>query len=269
MCYRVRRSPRRSKRRVVFFLSPLSHHLWFACEMKKTPQILSPGGLFHFVETGSEIFVSYDSKNLGHLREGDRISIMAKIFLRYAAMNSGKSTNLIQVAYNYEERGQHVLVIKPAIDTKGEGIVSRLGAARDIDLAVTPEMNLEERLLDEITKREQGIDCILVDEAQFLKREQVNALFKMAVVHNVPVIAYGLRTDFQGNAFEGSARLLEIAHSIEELKTICRCGRKAIFNGRKINGVFISQGSQVAIDGEGVEYESLCGSCYLEKVGDI
>lgn len=188
-------------------------------------------------------------------------------------MNSGKSTALIQVAYNYEERGQTVLVAKPSVDTKHENVLSRLGAQRVVDIHVDDDTKLLETFLDIIEKRKvdnkKPIDCLLVDEAQFLSREHVNDLFRIAVKLNIPVIAYGIRSDFKTNAFTGSARLLELAHSLEELKTICRCGRKATFNGRKINGVFVNEGEAVAIDGKEAEYESLCGVCYLEKVGDI
>lgn len=184
-------------------------------------------------------------------------------------MNSGKSTALLQVAYNYEERGQHCVIIKPSIDTKaGASIHSRLGVEREVDFIVAPKEDLHVKFRNYVT--EHGyIDCVLIDEAQFLTREQVNQAFLIAVKENVPVLAYGIRADFKTNAFTGSARLLELAHSLEELKTICRCGRKATFNGRKINGVFVNEGAAVAIDGQEAEYESLCGVCYLEKVGDI
>lgn len=181
-------------------------------------------------------------------------------------MNSGKSTALIQVAFNYEERGQKVAVLKPSVDTKHVNILSRIGAQREVDLPISPEADIKEAFLNYVAENGHP-DCVLVDEAQFLTREQVNGLFEIAVVHSYPVIAYGIRNDFQSNAFPGSARLLEIAHSLEELKTICRCGRKAIFNGRKIDGEFVREGSQVAIDGQQAEYESLCGKCYLDKVG--
>lgn len=187
-------------------------------------------------------------------------------------MNSGKSTSLLQVAYNYEERGQTVLLAKPSIDTKGSGIVSRLGVEREIDLAIDPELNVLVRfreLRDSYALEGKKIDCIIVDEAQFLTAAQVNQLFTIAVKENVPVLAYGIRTDFQTHSFEGSLRLMEIAHSLEELKTICRCGRKAMFNGRKIDGVFIREGEQVAIDGQQADYESLCGTCYIEQVGEL
>jgi thymidine kinase len=106
-----------------------------------------------------------------------------------------------------------------------------------------------------------------VDEAQFLTPAQIDDLFRIAVLDRVPVIAYGLRTDFRTRAFPGSARLLEIAHSLEELKTICRCGRKALFNTRRVGEYIVFDGDQVSIDGDDVWYESLCGNCYLEASG--
>ena len=111
----------------------------------------------------------------------------------------------------------------------------------------------------------RDVSALLLDEAQFLTETQVDDLLRIAILENVPVLAYGIRTDFQTVAFPGSRRLLEVSHSLEELKTICRCGRKAVFNGRKIDGVFVFDGDQVAIDGEEVTYESLCGSCYLDE----
>ena len=191
---------------------------------------------------------------------------MSKLYFRHGAMNSGKSTALLQVAFNYEERGQHVLIAKPAVDTKGDrGIVSRLGVVRDADFLILPTDNLRE-LVAEQSKRFK-VDCLLIDEAQFLTREQVDQAMEIAVLDNVPVLAYGIRTDFRTNGFPGSIRLLEIAHSLEELKTICRCGKKAMFNARLQNGKFIFDGDQVAIDGDKVTYESLCPNCYFEKLG--
>lgn len=193
---------------------------------------------------------------------------MAKLYYRFASMNAGKSTALVQIAYNYEEREQKVLIVKPSTDTKDVNVISRLGVKRAVDIQLSEADNLL-ALFQGYVGKNGKIDCVLIDEAQFLTRDQVNQAFTIAVKSDVPVIAYGIRTDFQSNAFPGSARLLEIAHSLEELKTICRCGRKAILNGRKLNGVFIREGDQVAIDGQDAEYESLCGKCYLEKVGEI
>lgn len=201
---------------------------------------------------------------------------MAKLYFRYGAMNSGKSTALLQAAYNYEERGQRVLLAKPRIDTKGDSaIVSRLGVTRNVNLLVGPEDNF----LDLYHRAARGDDpealvthvdiqpvaAVLVDEAQFFTPYQIDDMLRLAVLEDVPVLAYGIRTDFRTVAFPGARRLLEIAHTVEELKTICRCGRKAIFNGRKVDGEFIFRGDQVAIDGVEVTYESLCGVCYLKQ----
>jgi thymidine kinase len=185
-------------------------------------------------------------------------------------MNSGKSTALLQAAFNYEERSQQVLLAKPEVDTKGESlIVSRLGVSRAVDFTVAPDEDIFEKFAAQRARvlRETGTDvsCLLVDEAQFLTEGQVDDLLRIAILDRVPVLAYGIRTDFQTIAFPGSRRLLEIAHSLEELKTICRCGRKAVFNARKVGEHFIFDGDQVAIDGVDVEYESLCGACYLEE----
>ena len=193
---------------------------------------------------------------------------MAKLYFRYGAMNSGKSTGLLQAAFNYEERGQRVLLAKPATDTKGErDIVSRLGVTRQVDFLVGAEESAEAVFDAAAARREEPVACLLIDEAQFLAPAQVDELLRIAVERGVPVIAYGIRTDFLTHAFPGSARLLELAHSLEELKTICRCGRKAMFNGRKIGDGFVFDGDQVAIDGEAVTYESLCATCYLQESG--
>lgn len=203
---------------------------------------------------------------------------MAKLYFRYGAMNSGKSTGLLQAAFNYEERGQRVLLAKPDVDTKGDtNIVSRLGMTRSVDFlisATTPVRELfaahaagddPDALLEHMDQK--PVACFLVDEAQFLTPQQVDDLFRIAVLDNVPVLAYGIRTDFLTRAFPGSRRLMEVAHTLEELKTICRCGRKAIFNTRRVGNKVVFDGDQVAIDGQDVWYESLCGSCYLEESG--
>jgi thymidine kinase len=195
---------------------------------------------------------------------------MSKLYFRHGAMNSGKSTALLQAAYNYEERGQAVLLAKPAVDTKGDmAILSRLGVDRKVDFLVTPELNLRKEFQKRSTlhreKTGKRVACLLLDESQFLTREQVDQALEIAVLDDVPVLAYGIRTDFLTNGFPGSLRLLEIAHSLEELKTICRCGKKAMFNARKINDSFIFDGDQVAIDGDQVTYESLCASCYFRE----
>ncbi len=192
---------------------------------------------------------------------------MAKLYFRYGAMNSGKSTALIQVAHNYEERDMKVLVVKPGIDTKGgNSLNSRLGIKRKVDFSFSETDDIFSIIKN--YQQNNKVDCILVDEAQFFTEDQIDMFFNIVVLLDIPVICYGLRTDFQMNGFKASSRLLLLAHSIEELKTICRCGSKAMFNGRKINGKFVFEGSQVAIDGEDmVTYESLCGKCFKKYRG--
>ncbi|KEI17513.1 thymidine kinase [Clostridium haemolyticum] len=194
---------------------------------------------------------------------------MSKLHFRYGAINSGKSTNLMQVAHNYEERGMKVIVMKPKRDSKGgDKVVSRLGVTRKVDILLDVNENAYEKVKN--ICKEETINCILIDEVQFLKKEQIDQLFEIAVKLDIPTICYGLRTDFKMNGFEGSMRLLLLAHSMEELKTICRCGKKASLNGRKINGKFVFEGEQIAIDKEdNVEYESLCPKCYLEYRDEI
>ncbi len=199
---------------------------------------------------------------------------MAKLYFRYGAMNSGKSTALLQAAFNYEERGHQVLLAKPSVDTKGDrNILSRLGVVREVDFTVGPGddvLTLFQRHRDRVIEaRGRGVSCLLIDEAQFLTFDQVDDLLRIALIEDVPVLAYGIRTDFQTVAFPGSRRLLEVSHSLEELKTICRCGRKAIFNARLVDGRFVFDGAQVAIDGVDVTYQSLCGVCYLEESGGV
>ncbi|GAA3037137.1 thymidine kinase [Microbacterium dextranolyticum] len=196
---------------------------------------------------------------------------MAKLYFRYGAMNSGKSTALLQAAFNYEERGQHVLLAKPEIDTKGaDRIASRLGVSRPVDFLIGPDDDVRALVAEHREKLGGDLACVLIDEAQFLAPAQVDDLLRLVVDERIPVLAYGIRTDFQTRAFPGSARLLELAHSLEELKTICRCGRKALYNARLVGGRFVFDGDQVAIDElshQKVTYESMCAECYLRESG--
>ena len=186
---------------------------------------------------------------------------MAKMYFRYGAMNSGKTSALIQVAYNYEEKGHKIIVIKSSIDTKGnDKIVTRSGLNRKVDILLKPEETLKNYDF-------KNIKCILVDEAQFLKKHQVDELYEISKTKDIPVICYGLKSDFQTNLFEGSKRILELCDEIEELVTICPCGKKAKLNARKVNGQFTNTGNQIAIDMENnITYESLCGKCYMKYV---
>jgi len=184
---------------------------------------------------------------------------MSKLYFRYGAMNSGKTAALLQVAHNYEEKGMKVVVIKPSIDTKGDDkVTSRLGIERKVDVILAPEEGIMEHMV--LNKP----DAIIVDEAQFLTFDQVDELYAITKTFDVPVLAYGLRCDFQMKGFPGASRLLELADDIEELKTICACGKKATQNLRLINGEPTFEGSQVAIDGtDNITYDSVCGECYL------
>ena len=191
---------------------------------------------------------------------------MAKLYFRYGAMNSGKTTALLQVAFNYKERGMRVLLLKPSIDTKGQGeVVSRLGVRRPVDVLVAPDMDVLDIVRRDMA--EHGAPaCVLCDESQFFTPEQVDQLFLVTVDLGIPVICYGLRADFMTRGFPGSTRLLELAHTIEEMKTICECGRKATCNGRKVNGEYVFEGAQVAIDTvDDVEYQSLCPQCWYRE----
>ena len=193
---------------------------------------------------------------------------MAKLYFRYGAMNCGKTTSLLQVAYNYNERGMNVILLKPSIDKKGgKSVVSRLGSSREVDYLVTPDESIIDLVHDDVNEKKQKLSCILVDEAQFLQPKQVEDLFELSAMEDIPVICYGLRTDFKGNGFPGATRLLELASSIDEMKTICECGKKATMNARFVNDKFTVDGDQVAIDGfDEVTYKSMCPRCYLKKV---
>lgn len=191
---------------------------------------------------------------------------MAKLHFKYGAMNSGKSDTLIKTAFNYQERGLRVIVVKPMIDTKGgDYVIARGGHRRKVDIHVNESVDLAV----EVAKA-QNVACILVDEAQFLTENQVSQLYHVAKRRDISVICYGLRADFRTDLFPGSKRLLEIADNIEKLPTMCICGSQAEFNTRKINNAYVFAGSQVAIDGDGkVEYDSLCGTCYMREGGVI
>jgi thymidine kinase len=170
-------------------------------------------------------------------------------------MNAGKSTALLQVAHNYEEQGQRVKLYSAAIDDRyGVGrVTSRLGPQREVD-TFTPET-------DFLAQR-PAVACVLIDEAQFLSPAQVGQLHQLAQVHGVPVICYGLRSDFRGEPFPGSAYLLALADDIEEIKNICSCGKKATMNIRvDEHGQRIRAGAQVAIGGN-ERYRQACGRCF-------
>ncbi len=190
---------------------------------------------------------------------------MAKLYFSYAAMNAGKSTILLQAAHNYRERGMHVLLLTSALYGAASGghISSRIGISADALLYG------EEDDLFEVIKAEHSgapLGAVFVDEAQFLSREQVWQLARTADRLGIPVLAYGLRTDFQGRLFEGSAELLAIADNLREVRTICHCGRKATMVVRLDEaGEALVEGDQVSI--EKATYLSLCRLHWEEKMG--
>ncbi len=179
---------------------------------------------------------------------------MAKLYFRYSAMNAGKSTALLQVAHNYEERGQRVALFTAAIDTRhGAGLIaSRLGVTRSAESFDTTTV------FSRLLRSRPPTSCVLIDEAQFLSEEQVIDLHRFAHSDRVPVICYGIRSDFQGRAFPGSRALLTLADDLEEMKTVCLCGRKASFNMRVDDeGRRVTEGAQVEIGGN-ERYEAVC-----------
>lgn len=185
---------------------------------------------------------------------------MAQLYYRYSTMNAGKSIELIKVAYNYEERGKNVLTLVPSVDDRyGVGLItSRIGVQREA-LIVKDETNILELYLRENEKRK--IDCVLIDECQFLKKHHVQELVEIVDSCEVPVLAYGLKNDFRNELFEGSYYMLIYADKIEEIKTICWCGRKATMVARIVDGQFVKQGEQVVIGGNDM-YVSLCRKHY-------
>ena len=188
---------------------------------------------------------------------------MAKLYFRYGAMGASKTANALMVAYNYKERGQKALVLKPETDTReGQNIIkSRVGLTQEAHL-----VSSDENLFDLVQKEQhngQKVDCVIVDEAQFLTKRQVEQLSDIVDIINTPVIAYGLRADFRGELFEGSLWLLALADTIEEIKTVCFCSKKAIMNARISNGKVVKKGEQIKIGGN-ESYVALCRKHWKE-----
>lgn len=187
---------------------------------------------------------------------------MAKLYFKYGAMGSSKSANALITKFNYEERGMRVWLIKPATDTRdGAGIIaSRIGLSAKADIISHEESIIA--LLDKMS----GIDVIITDECQFFTPEQIDELREIVNFRNIPVLCFGLRTDFMTHLFPGSRRLLEVADSITEIKTICSCGAKAIVNARiDSEGHVITSGSQVFIGGND-SYVAMCHKCWSRAI---
>ena len=186
--------------------------------------------------------------------------IMAKLYFRYGAMGSSKTANAIMVQYNYEERGQKVLMLKPKLENRDGAVIVRSRCGLETAC----------RFIEDVTAADaQGYGCVIIDEAQFLTKAQVEMLVEMVDDYDVPVIAYGLRADFQNNFFEGSQWLMAWADTIEEIKTICWCGRKATCNARVVDGRVVQEGEQVVLGGNG-QYVSLCRKHFRRgELGDF
>jgi len=189
---------------------------------------------------------------------------MAKLIFNYAAMNSGKSMDLIRTIYNYEENGLKVLVMKPEIDIKGGvNIETRAGLSRKVDVLIPQDGNIFVLLVGML----DDVKCIFVDEAQFLSAEQVKHLLIISNALDISIICYGLRTNYKGDLFEGSAALLALSSEVNEFRGLCSCGEIARFNARRVNGKYVTDGDELIIDGtSGVEYVPLCSDCYVGNV---
>jgi thymidine kinase len=188
---------------------------------------------------------------------------MAKLYFRHGTMNSAKTLNLLAVAHNYRSQGKRVLLLKPRLDVRfgADAISSRAGLGATADLLVDPETTLDPVAF-------ANLDCVLVDEAQFLAPGVVDQLRALTRDPGVPVICYGLRTDFRTHLFAGSRRLLEVADSIEEVKVTCHsCNRKAIFNLRLLDGRPTLEGAQIELGGE-ERYVPVCHRCYVAGLGE-
>lgn len=190
-----------------------------------------------------------------------------KLTFKYAAMSSGKTLSIIATYYSYKQFNINILLIKPGKDTKGnKNLISRNGNTIPVDFIIDEKDDIRNKLAN--TLLTNNIQCIIVDEAQFLSEIQIDQLSDIVDYHNIDIICYGLRADFQNKPFPGSMRLFCIADEIQplDLKARCRCGEIAIMNTRKINDEFVFEGNQIAIDGESnITYQSLCRKCYKEE----
>ena len=188
---------------------------------------------------------------------------MAKLYFKYGAMGSSKTAQALITKYNYEENDLSVWLIKPSADTRdGVQILrSRIGLAAAVEV-IAPEVNIFDRFRE---TRAGKCDVIIVDECQFLTEVQIDQLRAIVNEHNVPVMCFGLRTDFQTRLFPGSRRLMEVADTIQEIKTICDCGAKATVNARISDGYIVTEGAQVVLGGND-SYIAMCHKCYIRGI---
>ena len=189
---------------------------------------------------------------------------MAKLYFRYGTVGSAKTLNLLAVAHNYRQQGKRILLLRPELDTRfgKESIKSRAGLEMDADLLVAPGTAL-------LDMNWEGVSCILVDEAQFLTKHNIEELRQITLLKDVPVICYGLRTDFRTRLFEGSSRLMELADSIEEVKSTCHyCNRKSVANLKHVDGVATLDGPVVQLGAE-EKYYPVCYKCYHAQIEQV
>lgn len=190
---------------------------------------------------------------------------MARLYFKYGSMGSSKSAQALMCQFNYEQKGMKVLLVKPALDNRGDNgeqrmVRSRIGLASECE-TISPTQSFVE--LFENFKSQHGCDCVIVDEAQFCTAPQVDELKQISA--QVPVLCYGLMTDFCCRMFEGSKRLVELADSLQEIKSVCRCGRKSTVNARFINGKCVDDGPVLFIGGD-ESYENMCYWCWQEEL---
>ena len=188
---------------------------------------------------------------------------MAKLYFKYGAMGSSKTAQALITKYNYEENDLQVWLIKPSADTRdGAAILrSRIGLEAQVEV-IAPEVDIYARFLGGKARRS---DVIIVDECQFLTEKQIDQLRTIVDEHNIPVMCFGLRTDFQTRLFPGSRRLMEVADTIQEIKTICDCGAKATVNARVNDGYIVTEGAQVVLGGND-SYIAMCHKCYVRGI---
>ena len=188
---------------------------------------------------------------------------MAKLYFKYGAMGSSKTAQALITKYNYEENDLQVWLIKPSADTRdgAETLRSRIGLEAQVEV-IAPEVDIYARFLGGKARRS---DVIIVDECQFLTEKQIDQLRTIVDEHNIPVMCFGLRTDFQTRLFPGSRRLMEVADTIQEIKTICDCGAKATVNARINDGYIVTEGAQVVLGGND-SYIAMCHKCYIRGI---
>ncbi|MBE6933399.1 MAG: thymidine kinase [Ruminococcaceae bacterium] len=188
---------------------------------------------------------------------------MAKLYFKYGAMGSSKTAQALITKYNYEENDMKVWLIKPSADTR-DGVQllrSRIGLTATVEV-MAPDVNIYDRFRD---TRLGNCDAVICDECQFLTEEQIDQLRAIVNEYNVPVMCFGLRTDFQTRLFPGSRRLMELADCIEEIKTMCDCGSKATVNARISDGYIVTEGAQVVLGGND-SYIAMCHRCYIRGI---